>query len=187
MWKSLRAGVFAAPRSSVILASGRRPAYCRRKDKEVIMKITAPATALLILIAAGAAVKADPVTLSTYLRDPSWTERFDTMFGNSAKPDWVQGATESEAVAVTLNGQPYEVLLACKKHDCGNHQLAVLFDKDAMYGLHFETTDNSPEEELIWLNIGGGPESIDGKTILYAAITGSLFNHPELFTFPAEE
>ena len=38
-------------------------------------------------------------------------------------------------------------------------------------------------EKLTWLNIGGGSESIDGRTILYAALTGSLENHPDAFNY----
>lgn len=145
-------------------------------------------TAVLVAMAMTSfAAHADPVTLSTHMQDPAWMARFDAMFGAVAKPDWLKGATESEGVAVTMDGKPYHVLLACKKHDCANHQLAVLFNGDAIYGLRFETEDNSPREELTWLNIGGGQESIDGKTILYAAITGSLFNHPEIFAFPAND
>ncbi|MBE7619256.1 Ivy family c-type lysozyme inhibitor [Gluconacetobacter entanii] len=140
---------------------------------------------LLALVMTGTAANADPVTFSTYLKDPVWAKQLDAMFGKTPKPDWLRNATESEAVPVTMDGRPYTVLLACRKHDCANHQLAVLFDKTAIYGLRFETRDNSPKEELTWFNIGGGPESIDGKTILYAAITGSLFNHPGMFSFPA--
>ena len=38
-------------------------------------------------------------------------------------------------------------------------------------------------ERLTWLGIGGGAESIDGRTILYAALTGSLDNHPQAFNY----
>ena len=147
------------------------------------------AGALLVCVMACpvAHAAADPVTLTTYLHDPAWTKRFDTMFGTTPKPGWLNSATQSEAVPVTMGGKPYTVLLACKQHDCANHQLVVLFDATTIYGLRFETTDNSPKETLTWLNIGGGPESIDGKTILYAAITGSLFNHPAMFAFPASK
>lgn len=147
---------------------------------------TSIAPMISAILMAGAAM-ADPVTLTTRMQEPGWASRIDTMFGAVPKPDWLGHATESEPVAVTLDGKPYTVLLACKQHDCGNHQFVVLFDDTTMYGLRFETEDNSPEESLTWLGIGGGAESIDGKTILYAAITGSLFNHPQMFAFPAGE
>ncbi|WP_051909614.1 Ivy family c-type lysozyme inhibitor [Paenirhodobacter enshiensis] len=130
-----------------------------------------------------ARAEAPPVTLSVEMKDAAFAHRLRTLFGKEARPDWLAEATEAEPVAVTLDGRPYTVLLACKKHDCANHQLAILFDAERMYGLRFETRDNSAEERLTWLNIGGGAESIDGRTILYAAITGSLFNHPDAFSF----
>lgn len=151
------------------------------------MRFSTALAAFVVMVAAGSAVQAEPVTLSTWLQQPAFSERFNALFGQTPRPDWLTGATESEAVAVAMDGKPYQVLLACKKHDCGNHQLAVLFDAEAIHGLRFETADNSAQETLTWLNIGGGPESIDGKTILYAAITGSLFNHPKAFAFSAKE
>lgn len=134
-------------------------------------------------MSAARAEEAPPVTLSVEMKDAAFAHRLRTLFGKEARPDWLAAATEAEPVAVTLDGRPYTVLLACKKHDCANHQLAILFDAERMYGLRFETRDNSAEERLTWLNIGGGAESIDGRTILYAAITGSLFNHPDAFSF----
>ncbi|MFT9014522.1 MAG: Ivy family c-type lysozyme inhibitor [Acetobacter sp.] len=151
------------------------------------MKFRTLAGILIVFGMTGSAASANPATLSSYLNDPVWTKRFDSMFGKTAKPSWLKSATESEAVSVVMDGKPYTVLLACKKHDCANHQIAVLFDNRAIYGLRFETADNSKKEELTWLNIGGGTESIDGKTILYAAITGSLYNHPEMFIFPTKK
>ncbi|GBQ96184.1 C-lysozyme inhibitor [Acetobacter nitrogenifigens DSM 23921 = NBRC 105050] len=143
-----------------------------------------------VMLAVGVTVssaQADPATFNTYSTDPHWSARLNAMFGKTSKPDWLKNATSSEAVSVTMDGKPYTVLLACKRHDCGNHQLAILFDNATIYGLRFEATNGVPKETLTWFNIGGGPESIDGKTILYAAITGSLFNHPEAFAFPAEK
>ena len=133
------------------------------------------------------AAHAAPLTFSTARKDPTWAKRFDAMFEHAMKPGWLNSATESEAVQVSLDGKPYQVVLACKRHDCHNHQIAVLFNPTASYALLFETQDNSTDEKLTWLNIGGGPESIDGKTILYAAITGSLFNHPKTFSYGEEK
>lgn len=48
-------------------------------------------------------------------------------------------------------------------------------------GAAVETDDTV--ERLTWLGIGGGAESIDGRTILYAALTGSLDNHPQAFNY----
>lgn len=55
--------------------------------------------------------------------------------------------------------------------------------KKVMYGLLLSVNKKDKTERLTWMNIGGGSESIDGKTILYAALTGSLVNHPGAFNF----
>lgn len=128
-----------------------------------------------------------PRTLSVHMQDTTFAKRVGTLLGKDERPNWFKRATESEPVSVIMDGKPYIVLLACKQHDCRNHQFALMFDDKNMYGLRFETHDNSPKEELTWLNIGGGPESIDGKTILYAAITGSLYNHPKAFQAPNDQ
>lgn len=145
-----------------------------------------PLIAALAMLGAIATARAEeaPATLSVAMKDAAFAHRIGALFGAAPAPRWLARATEAEPVAVTLDGKPYTVLLACKTHDCANHQLAILFDAEKMYGLRFETRDNSAEERLVWLNIGGGAESIDGRTILYAAITGSLYNHPRAFSFP---
>lgn len=126
-----------------------------------------------------------PATLSVHMQDATFAHRVDALFGKAAPPDWLKTATGSEPVTVKIGGTSYTVLLACKQHDCGNHQLVVMFNADAMYGLRFETRDLSPSERLTWLNLGNGPGRGDRKTVLYAAITGSVFNHPEAFSaFP---
>ncbi|NLI25803.1 MAG: C-lysozyme inhibitor [Acetobacter sp.] len=129
------------------------------------------------------AFAADPETLSVWKKNHSWAVRFDTLFETVKKPVWLNGATESEPVKVTLGGHPWTVLMACKRHDCGNHQVVVMFNDVSMYGLLFETKDNSSEEILNWLNLDGNQDSMDVKTILYAAISGSLFNHPKNFMY----
>lgn len=149
----------------------------------LIAALAAPGAMSAAAFAQVPPAQTQPVTLSVEMKSPDFANRVGELFGKVPKPDWLAEATEAEPVAVTLDGRPYTVLLACKKHDCANHQLAILFDAERMYGLRFETRDNSAEERLTWLNIGGGAESIDGRTILYAAITGSLFNHPEAFSF----
>lgn len=51
-----------------------------------------------------------------------------------------------------------------------------------MTGLFSRVNEHSGNETLQWLNI---PDelSINGKTVLYAALTGSLDNHPNNFNF----
>ena len=61
--------------------------------------------------------------------------------------------------------------------------LAAAFDAMTarQHGVLSET--DGTVERLTWLGIGGGAESIDGRTILYAALTGSLDNHPQAFNY----
>lgn len=122
--------------------------------------------------------------LSDYLQDPVWAQRFNKLLPEADQPDWLQTATNmGTAIPVTLNGKPYLVVSACRQHNCPGQEIAVLFDKETMYGLLYQVKKSNPSrEKLKWLNIGGGPESIDGKTILYSATTGSLFNHPDAFS-----
>lgn len=109
---------------------------------------------------------------------------FDAMARGHQLPAWVRkGVVESPAVAVEMAGRSYQVMQACKPHDCADQQIAVMYSPGhgAMYGVLLSRGGSS--EKLTWLNIGGGGESIDGKTILYAALTGSLANHPKAFYF----
>lgn len=69
------------------------------------MKFGISAATLSILLMAGSAAGANPVTLSIYAKDRAWAERFDAIFGKTPKPGWLRDATESEAVAVTLDGK----------------------------------------------------------------------------------
>ncbi|MFT8655772.1 MAG: Ivy family c-type lysozyme inhibitor [Acetobacter papayae] len=145
--------------------------------------LAAPVAALMLSAPLAMAEDA-PRTLSVDMQDATFAKRVGALFGKVEQPGWLKRATESAPVEVTMDGKPYTVLLSCKQHDCRNHQFVLMFNDKTMYGLRFETKDNSPQEELTWLNIGGGPESIDGKTILYAAITGSLYNHRAAFQRP---
>lgn len=49
-------------------------------------------------------------------------------------------------------------------------------------GVFSSVEEKTGNEKLQWLNL---PDdlSIDGKTVLFAALTGSLDNHPDSFNF----
>ena len=123
-------------------------------------------------------------SFSAIAKDTRARHAFDAMARGHQLPAWVKkGVVESPAVAVEMAGRSYQVMQACKPHDCADQQVAVMYSPghDAMYGVLLSRSGSS--EKLTWLNIGGGSESIDGKTILYAALTGSLANHPQAFDF----
>ena len=122
--------------------------------------------------------------LSAALKDPGLAAAFDAMTARQPLPDWLDGSlVESATRAAAFDGKEWLVMSACKAHDCAAHRIAVLYDpKDgAMHGVLSET--DGMVERLTWLGIGGGAESIDGRTILYAALTGSLDNHPQAFNY----
>ena len=66
-------------------------------------------------------------------------------------------------------------MTACKPHNCGSERIAVLYDpqkKVCTVCCPSQARRRAPRS-LTWLNIGGGSESIDGRTILYAALTAA--------------
>lgn len=64
---------------------------------------------------------------------------------------------------------------ACKPHDCGSQRIAVMWSEKSnqMTGLFSTIDEKTSQEKLTWLNVNDAL-SIDGKTVLFAALTGSL-------------
>lgn len=117
------------------------------------------------------------------------TAAFDAMTVNHEAPDWLKShAVTSPTQEVGFDGRHWLAMSSCKEHDCAAQRMAVIYDPKAnvMYGVVSQTAKDGMDETLTWLNIGGGPESIDGRTILYAALTGSLQNHPDNFDYPTD-
>ncbi|WP_408914408.1 Ivy family c-type lysozyme inhibitor [Brucella pseudogrignonensis] len=143
------------------------------------MKLSLIVSAMVMFLASPALATGNSTEPPADLTNPAIEKRVEHLVGKNDIPKWLKSATLSEGISVKMDGKPYTVLVACKPHDCSNNQFAVLFDKEQMFGLLYTASEKPDEEKLTWFNIGGGPESIDGKTLLYAAITGSLANHPE--------
>lgn len=140
----------------------------------------------ILLAATDASAQNHPATFREIATDPAAAAAFRAMSEGHRLPDWIHGKTvESPSHEIMFDGRKVYVLSACKQHDCGSEQIAVLYDPDGkiMYGLLLVADQKSRTEKLTWLNIGGGKESIDGRTILYAALTGSLENHPDAFNY----
>lgn len=115
--------------------------------------------------------------------DTEMSSAFDQMAKGHELPDWVfDGVVGSSGRMVSFDGKFYLALSGCQQHNCGASAMAVLYNSDdkVMYGV-IATQLSDDQERLEWLNIGGGAESIDGRTLLYAALTGSLSNHPQEF------
>ena len=125
-------------------------------------------------------------SLADLLEDEKMESAFDNMIGDTDLPEWIKsGAVTSPGQRVSFDGKEYLAMTACEQHLCSAHKIAVLYDEQSgtMYGLLTDSEGDSGSEVLTWLNIGGGPESIDGKTLLFAATTGSIENHPQDFQY----
>lgn len=51
-----------------------------------------------------------------------------------------------------------------------------------MMGVFSTVDEKTSREKLTWLNVSD-ELSIDGKTVLFAALSGSLQNHPDAFNY----
>nr|WP_315298737.1 Ivy family C-type lysozyme inhibitor [Raoultella terrigena] len=128
---------------------------------------------------------ADEFTVSDLAKNKQTQALFTQMTRHQTLPDWVvKGGTSSATQEVTIGGVRYQVLQSCKPHDCAAQSIAVLYSPEAkkMSGVFSSTAENGAEQQLRWLNV---PDelTIDGKTVLFAALSGSLDNHPQSFNF----
>ncbi|MGU5952092.1 Ivy family C-type lysozyme inhibitor [Klebsiella pneumoniae] len=127
----------------------------------------------------------DELNISKLAVDQETKAEFQKMVANKKLPKWVtQGGTDSPGREVNIAGNQYLVLSSCKPHDCESQRIAVLYSvaKKKIAGVFSLVDEQTGNEMLQWLNI---PDdlSIDGKTVLLAALTGSLENHPDNFNF----
>ncbi|MGV2813955.1 Ivy family C-type lysozyme inhibitor [Enterobacter cancerogenus] len=144
--------------------------------------------ALITLLLSGLAISAyaqDELTISKLAADQDTKAEFQKMTANQHLPKWItQGGTDSQGQKISITGKQYLVLTSCKPHDCGSQRIAVLYGTATkkLAGVYSTVDEKTGTEKLQWLNI---PDdlSIDGKTVLFAALTGSLDNHPDSFNF----
>ncbi|EHS2038784.1 Ivy family C-type lysozyme inhibitor [Salmonella enterica] len=127
----------------------------------------------------------DELTISKLAVDQDTKAEFQKMAANQHLPKWVtQGGTDSQGQKVNIAGNQYLVLTSCKPHDCSSQRIAVLYATATkkIAGVFSSIEEKTGNEKLQWLNL---PDdlSIDGKTVLFAALTGSLDNHPDSFNF----
>lgn len=152
------------------------------------MKLIVTTTAILLTAGAVFAQDAQP-SLADLGSDSAMKAAYDAMTKGHEMPEWLTGnAVTSPGDEVSFGGKSYVAMSACKPHDCSAQAVAVLYDpqEKTMYGVLSSQEEDGTREALQWLNIGGGPESIDGKTLLYATLTGSVSNHPNDFKYIAE-
>ena len=139
---------------------------------------------VLMLAAFGAAAQTE-TTVSSLAAASATKTAFAAMVKGHHLPAWVtRGGTGSPEKKITLAGTSYQVVSACKPHDCASERIAVIYTADGktMAGLYSKVDEKNNAEKLSWLNVPDGL-SIDGKTVLYAALSGSLENHPDAFNY----
>lgn len=142
-------------------------------------------TVIAVLVSTGVCAQ-NELTISDLAKNSASKAEFSSMVKGRALPAWVtQGGVSSPAREVRLAGALFQVLTSCKPHDCASERVALLWSPQAnrMMGVFSRVDDKAACETLTWLNIGDS-ESIDGKTVLYAALAGSLENHPDAFNSP---
>lgn len=125
------------------------------------------------------------LTVQHLATDTTTRAEFKKMFGNIKLPSWVtRGGVNAPTEKIQIKGKPYLVLSSCKPHDCGKEHIAVLYslENKTLSGVISTTDDREENQHLIWLNV---PDNltIDGKTALFSALSGSLDNHPDQFSF----
>lgn len=145
------------------------------------MKI--PSIAALLLAASCATAHANNLTIDALASNPDTAAAFASMIKDHHLPVWIsRGGVSSPARDVTIDGNEYQVLQSCKPHYCGDERIAIIYSAQnkTMSGVYSQVNQQKDQEKLQWLNITDDL-SIDGKAVLYSALTGSLENHPTLF------
>ncbi len=138
-------------------------------------------TTVAALVIATSAMAQDDLTISSLAKGETTKAAFNQMVQGHKLPAWVmKGGTYTPAQTVTLGDETYQVMSACKPHDCGSQRIAVMWSEKSnqMTGLFSTIDEKTSQEKLTWLNVNDAL-SIDGKTVLFAALTGSLENHPD--------
>lgn len=141
--------------------------------------------ASLSFAACSAYAQGEMMTLDMLAKSPETKGAFMAMVGKTALPAWVhQGGASSPAHEVMMGGKKMMVIAGCKPHDCAAERVAVLYSPESkmMSGVFSEVHDKTGMEKLMWMHMGH-EGAMDAKTVLYAAMAGSLENHPDSFNF----
>lgn len=141
--------------------------------------------AIIALTTSANVMAKNEITLNSLLQNRATKSEFIQMIKGHKLPNWItSGSTGTPAQSVKLGTETYQVLRACKPHDCASERIAIIWSEklQQMSGVFSKVDENTSQETLTWLNIND-ELSIDGKTVLFAALSGSLENHPKAFNY----
>lgn len=142
-------------------------------------------TAVLSLLAATAVLAQNEITVRALAVDSATGNKFHEWAKEHNLPEWVmEGGTGSPSRPVTIDNKSFQVMSACKPHACAKEQIAVLYlpEQRKISGVFSTQTETGDNQTLIWLNSDNENEiSLDGKTVLFTALSGSLENHTASF------
>jgi len=158
----------------------------QNNEKKMTKRNPAAFLSVVTLLFFGAPAHAEGSLTISELANGSMTQSyFQKMLGTRHLPAWVKrGGTDSPSREIMIGSKKYLVLTSCKPHDCASESVAMLFSpKTREMSVVLSKYDAASENQtLTWFNV---PDelSIDGKTVLFAALSGSLENHPKDFSF----
>ncbi|WP_214275573.1 Ivy family C-type lysozyme inhibitor, partial [Escherichia coli] len=121
-------------------------------------------TTVAALVIATSAMAQDDLTISSLAKGETTKAAFNQMVQGHKLPAWVmKGGTYTPAQTVTLGDETYQVMSACKPHDCGSQRIAVMWSEKSnqMTGLFSTIDEKTSQEKLTWLNVNDAL-SIDG-------------------------
>lgn len=148
------------------------------------MKKLIPVLALLI-VTMGAQAASSNLDITGLATGANTKAAFNTMAKGHDLPAWVRkGGVTTPPSDVKLDGSRYQVMMACKPHDCSSQRMAVIYSAKSgkMAGVLSDVNDKKNTEQLTWLG-DDNTLTIDAKTVLLAALTGALDNHPGAFNY----
>lgn len=89
-------------------------------------------TAIVALAASASVMAQGDVTLNSLAQDAATRASFNQMVKGHQLPARVTtGGTGSPAQTVKLGSESWQVLSACKPHDCGHERIAVIWSEKA--------------------------------------------------------
>ncbi|MCS5874017.1 C-lysozyme inhibitor [Klebsiella pneumoniae subsp. pneumoniae] len=127
------------------------------------------------------------VTLNSLAHDAATRASFNQMVKGHQLPAWVTtgGTPGSPAQTVKLGSESWQVLSACKPHDCGHERIAVIWSEKANRCPVFTrwSMEKTDQEKLDPAASAMPCPSMAKTMLLFAALSGSLDNHPDAFNY----